>query len=173
MEPMSFKRPLIITAVLATLLVATGVSIDALTFAPLGLLVVFWQILRALYYVLRRNWPALKLCGLRLLIWIAAMFVLVMVHDYYQKITQKSADTLVAALQTYRAREGRYPRELDALAPRDIAQVPLTVNSPGAGRPFRYRLDGDAGERYTLSFNSGFRLQHIYDSTTKKWELRD
>ena len=109
MEPMSFKRPLIITAVLATLLVATGVSIDALTFAPLGLLVVFWQILRALYYVLRRNWPALKLCGLRLLIWIAAMFVLVMVHDYYQKITQKSADTLVAALQTYRAREGRYP----------------------------------------------------------------
>ena len=42
MEPMSFKRPLIITAVLATLLVATGVSIDALTFAPLGLLAAFY-----------------------------------------------------------------------------------------------------------------------------------
>lgn len=173
MEPMSFKRPLLITAALATLLVAGGIYVDALSIAPLCLLAVVWQVLRALYYVLRRNWPALKLCGLRLLIWIAAMFALIMVHNYYLKITQQRADTLVAALQTYRAREGRFPAELEALVPRDIALVPPMVNGPGAGRPFRYRLYGDAGEKYTLIFHSGFRLQHSYDSTVMKWEVRD
>ena len=169
----AYKRPLIISVVLATLIVAAGVWADALSIAPLCLLAALWQIVRGLYYLLRRQWLGLKLCGLRLLIWIAAMFLLVAVHSYYKDITQQRGDALVTALQAYRAREGRYPRDLAALAPRDITEVPLTAQSPGEGRPFRYRLDGEAGENYQLMFHTGFRWQHTFDPKVGKWVMTD
>ena len=173
MNTTAYKRPLIISAVLAALIVAAGVWANALLYAPLCLLAALWQIVRGLYYLLRRKWPALKLCGLRLLIWIAAMFLLTAVHSYYKDITQQRGEALVTALQSYRVREGRYPRELAALAPRDIAGIPLTVQSPGEGRPFRYRLEGETGANYQLMFHTGFRWQHTYDPKVGKWVMTD
>ena len=169
----SFKRPLIISGALACALVAVGWYHDALMFAPIGLLAVFWQTLRALYYVVRRNWPALKLCGIRVLIWFAAMAILVGVHDHYLNATKKNAEALVASLQSYRAREGHFPPDLGALAPRDIATVPQAMMAPANVYPFRYRVAGDKPDNYTLRFFTGFRHQHIYDSETGKWEVTD
>jgi hypothetical protein len=173
MESASIKRPLIISVALAVVLVAIGWYQDALVFAPIGLLVVFWQVLRAIYYVLRRNRPALKLCGARALIWFAAMAILVAVHNYYLENTKENANALVASLQTYRTREGRFPDTLEALAPRDISAIPAATMAPGNAYPFRYRVTGDKADHFTLRFHTGFRHQHTYDSATGKWDLTD
>lgn len=173
MQIAAIKRPLIISLALACALVAVGWYQDALVFAPIGLVAVFWQALRALYYVVRRSWRALKLCGIRVLIWIAAMVILVVVHDHYLSATKKSAEELIVSLQSYRAREGHFPPDLEALAPRDIATVPQATMAPANVYPFRYRVSGDKPDNYTLRFFTGFRHQHIYDSATGKWELTD
>jgi len=173
METASIKRPLIISAVVAGILVAVGWYYDALVFAPLALLAVFWQVLRAGYYSLRRNGPALKLCGMRLLIWAAAMAILIAVHNTYLETTKRNADAVVASLQAYRAREGSFPQNLEVLAPRDIPTVPVATMAPDNVYPFRYRVSGDKAEDFTLRFSTGFRHQHIYDSTTGKWEVTD
>lgn len=158
---------------LAGKLLIAGWYYDPLTYAPLCLLAALWQVLRARYYALRGNWVALKLCGLRLLIWVVAMACLIGAHNYYLKATQKKADALVLSLQSYRVREGRYPHSLKALVPRDISVVPVVTWSPGHLQPFRYRLQGEAGDQFMLMFDSGFRLQRTYDSITAKWTLRD
>ena len=173
MEPASIKRSLIISGALAGLVVVVGWYHDALVFAPVGLLAVIWQALPALYYLIRRNWPALKLCGIRVLIWIAAMAILIAVHSYYLNATKKSAEELVASLQNYRAREGHFPPDLAALAPRDIAAVPQAMMAPATVYPFRYRVAGDKPANYTLRFYTGFRHQHIYDSAAGKWKVTD
>ena len=173
MDAAYFKRPMIVSVILAGILVTVGWYQDALVFAPLCLLAAFWQVLRAMYYALRRNGPALKLCGMRLLIWAAAMAILIAAHNYYLNTTKKSADAVVASLQIYCAREGRFPLNLEALAPRDIPAVPAATMAPGNVYPFRYRVSGDKAENFTLRFYTGFRHQHIYDSTTGKWELTD
>ncbi len=167
------KRPLFISGGLAGMLLIVGWYYDPLTYAPLCLLAVLWQVLRGLYYALRRNWAALKLCGLRLLIWLIAMACLIVAHNFNLKETQKRADVLLSALQSYRAREGRFPPSLDALVPRDVAVLPLVARAPSRLQPFRYRVQGEAGDHFMLMFESGFRLQHTYDSTTAHWTLRD
>ena len=108
---------------LAVLLVLVGWYNDALMFAPFALLILVWQMVCALGYLVLRQWPMLKRCGLRMLIWFAAMAVLVSIHQVYLDSARKKADAVVSALQAYRAREGRYPPNLEALAPRDMAVV--------------------------------------------------
>ena len=80
---------------------------------------------------------------------------------------------MVSVLQSYRAREGRFPQTLDALVPRDIAVLPVVARAPSHVQPFRYRVQGEGGDKFLLMFHSGFRLQHTYDSTTAQWTLRD
>jgi hypothetical protein len=184
-SPAALKKPLLISAGLAGLLVIVGGYNDALMFAPIGLLALCWQVLCALGYTVRRQWLMLKLCGLRMLIWIAALAILTGVHNYYLKTTRQSAQDVVSALQGYRAREGHYPKTLEALAPRDIAVVPLWRMSPSRDYPFHYRPTGAPGTtdawgvyqgqalNYTLRYFTGFRHQHIYDSATGQWTLTD
>mgnify|MGYP003345213355 CR=1 FL=1 len=172
-KPASHKRALTISAVLAVLLVLVGWYNDALMFAPFALLILVWQMVCALGYLVLRQWPMLKRCGLRMLIWFAAMAVLVSIHQVYLDSARKKADAVVSALQAYRAREGRYPPNLEALAPRDMAVVPPYAMSLATVRPFRYRLDGDKGENFDLRFFTGFRHQHIYESAAGKWKVTD
>ncbi len=176
-KPPSFQRALLISAVLAGLLVIMGWFYDALMFVLLPALALIWQVLCALGYTLLRKWHMLKLCGLRMLIWLAAIMTLMFIHDYYLKSTRKSAEAVVSALQTYRAREGRYPPNLEALAPRDMAVVPLWSMSPSGAQPFRYKLVGEKeenkGENFDLRYFTGFRHQHIYESASGKWKLTD
>ena len=184
-QPVSIKRPLMISMALAILLVLFGGYNDALMFAPIGLLVLFCQVLGAVYYSVRRDWRMLKVCGLRALMWIGAMAMLTVIHNYYLNLSKKSAEAVVTALTKYHAREGHYPPKLDALAPRDIAVVPQWGMSPSRDHAFHYRPTGAPGTtdawgvyegnavNYTLRFFSGFRHQHIYDSATGQWKLTD
>lgn len=171
--PPSHKRALLISAVLASLLVIVGWYNDALMFAPFGLLALIWQIVCALGYMVLRRWHMLKRCGARMLIWLAAIAALMFIHDYYLKTTRTSAEAVLSALQAYRAREGRYPPNLEALAPRDMAVVPQWSMAPSRVQPFRYRLEGDKGENFDLRYFTGWRHQHVYESASGTWKLTD
>lgn len=173
METALYKRPLMISATLAAMLLVSGWYIGALLFAPLALLAAVWQILRALYHLLRRQWPALRLCGLRLVIWLIVLMSLIVTHDFYLKRTQAGADAIVAALQSYHVRDGHYPADLSALVPRDISIVPVVTLKPNDKQQFRYWVPEKSADKFTLTFYSGFHMSHTYDSTISRWELRD
>lgn len=166
----AWKRPLTISAVLAVALVGFGWHYDPIFAAMLCLLAMVWQIVRLLYYLLRWNKNGLALGGARLLIWVAAMATAIGVHDHYATRTHAGGEALVAALQAYRAREGRYPEKLEALVPRDIAAIPAMASPAGSNRRFYYRL---SGEQFHLMYVTGFRMGKEFDSGTGKWTELD
>ena len=67
-------------------------------------------------------------------------------------------------------RLARAASELAALAPRDIAEIPLQAAAPFQQRKFVYRSNG---ETFTLMFISGFLVAMQYDSKTGQWENLD
>ena len=165
-----YKRSLWITALLAAALFAGGWFGDAQLMLTLCVVVVLWQVLRLLYYLLLWNRASLAAGGVRLLIWMAATSGVIYVYDHQTTLTRTRGDALVSALQAYRAREGRYPQNLEALAPRDIAAIPLVALRPGSELMFRYRLIGD---HFRLMYATGIRAGQEYDSEKGRWEALD
>ncbi len=170
MDLAAYKRPLMISAGLAAVLAACAWYYDAMTIAMLCVLAVLWQILRLLYYLLRWNRSGLAAGGIRLLIWVAAAASAMTAHGHYGKLSRASGDALVAALQAYRAREGRYPQNLEALVPRDIAAIPTVALIPSREQKFRYRL---VENQFRLMYVAGFRMASEFDSEKAKWEELD
>ena len=152
-----YKRSLWISAALAMVLLACAWYYDAILIAMLCVVAALWQVLRLLYYLMRWNRVGLVAGGIRLLIWVAATAGVMLAHEHYSKLTQARGEALVSALQAYRAREGRYPQNLQALA-------------PGSERKFRYRL---MENHFRLMYVSGFRMASEYDSEKTKWETLD
>jgi len=165
-----YKRPLLISAGLGIALAACAWYYDAMLIAMLCVAAVLWQLARLLYYLLRWNRGGLAAGGIRLLIWVAALFSAMTAQDYYGKLTRARGDALVAALQTYRAREGRYPQNLEALVPRDIAAIPVVALNPSSDQKFRYRISEN---NFRLMYIAGFRMASEYDSESAKWEELD
>lgn len=167
----AWKRPLTISAVLAAGMAVLAWYFDPLFVTLLCLVAILWQIVRLLVDLLRWNKNGLALGGVRLVIWVGAMAATIGALDYYTTRAQAGGEALVAALQAYRAREGRYPEKLEALAPRDIAAVPLMPSPPGRSeRSFYYRL---SGEHFRLMYYTGIRMGKEFDSSTGKWEALD
>lgn len=170
MDLAPYKRLLMISAGLALVLAACAWYYDAMLIAMLCVLAVMWQLARLLYYLLRWNRGGLAAGGIRLLIWVAALFSAMTAQDYYGTLTRARGDALVTALQAYRAREGRYPQDLDALAPRDIAAIPVVALLPSREQKFRYRIYEN---QFRLMYIAGFRMASEYDSEKAKWEELD
>ncbi len=165
-----YKRSLWINAALAVVLLACAWYYDAMLIAMLCVAAVLWQVLRLFYYLLRWNRAGLAAGGIRLLIWVSATTGVMMTLDHYSSLTQARGEALVQALQAYRAREGRYPQSLEALAPRDITQIPEVALAPSSGRKFHYRL---VENQFRLMYVIGFRMASEYDSEKAKWESLD
>lgn len=171
MEATSLKRPLVISAVFVLVMIAgIGLFVDIVFAAMIALLAGIWQIVRLLYYAVRNNGRGLKLVGARLLMWGAAMFGMMALFGHYMDRARAEGDTLVAALKTYHVREGRYPEQLEALAPRDIPVIAKVKVNPMREQPFRYRSNG---KNFTLLYVTGFRMGALYDSERAKWEPLD
>jgi hypothetical protein len=165
------KHPLTITAVAVAVLAALAAYFfDAMLVALLCVLLALWQIIRALYHAVSHNVGALKWDGVRFVVWVAACVGATNVHDRYITLTKERGESIVAALKTYHAREGGYPKTLDALAPRDMAAVPTVALVPASGTKFNYRSDG---AKFTLAYSPGFLMMTEYDSTTARWDTRD
>lgn len=170
MDAVSLKRPLMISAVLMLVLVAGAWYLDAVVAVMLCLLAAAWQVLRLLYYAVRRNSGALKLAGMRFLMWAVVMTGTIAAMGHYSSQARTRGDTLVAALQAHRAKEGRYPDKLEALVPRDMTAIPEVTLNPVREGKFRYRSNGNS---FRLMYVTGFRMGYEYDSETAKWEALD
>jgi hypothetical protein len=170
MEAVSLKRPLIISAVFILVLVMGVWYLDTMFAAMLCLLAILWQILRLLYYAVRRNSNRLKLIGARFVMWVAAIVSMMTLFNHYSSRAQASGETVLAALQAHRAREGSYPEKLEALVPRDMAAIPMVALNPVREGKFRYRSNG---KTFTLMYVTGFRMGSVYDSEAAKWEALD
>jgi hypothetical protein len=166
----AWRRPLIVSAVLAGLLLALAWYNEPMFAAMLCMLAVLFQLLRLLYYLIGWNKHGLAGSGVRLLIWVAAMVGAGAIHAQYADQARKNGEALVAVLQSYRAREGRYPPNLEALVPRDVAAVPVPASPPGSPRKFHYRL---SGEHFRLMYVTGFRMGSEFSSENGKWEALD
>jgi hypothetical protein len=159
-----------ISAGLGIVLAACAWYYDAMLIAMLCVLAVLWQLARLLYYLLRWNRGGLAAGGIRLLIWVAATASAMTAQDHYGKLTRARGDALVAALQAYRAREGRYPQNLEALVPRNIAAIPMVALMPGSNQKFKYRIFEN---NFRLMYVAGFRMASEYDSENAKWAELD
>jgi hypothetical protein len=133
-------------------------------------IVVLLQGLLLVINALLRRWHQVKLAAARVGIWSAVVALGAVSHNHFTDVTRARAESLVAALKAYHAREGRYPDVLEALVPKDIKAVPVSVQSLSRERPFRY--DTREGQ-YTLSYFPGFRLMTTYRSESGKWQTLD
>ena len=170
MDLAPYKRPLMVSAGLGIALAACAWYYDAMLIAMLCVLAVLWQLARLLYYLLRWNRGGLTAGGIRLLIWVAATASAMTAQDHYGKLTRARGDALVVALQAYRAREGRYPQNLEALVPRDLAAIPMVALMPSSKQKFKYRIFEN---NFRLMYVAGFRMASEYDSENAKWEELD
>jgi hypothetical protein len=166
----SLKRSLTISALFVVVVVIGAGFVDVTIAIMLCVMAVAWQILRLLYYALRWNTAGLKLIGIRLLMWVAAAFGTGAILGHYSDQARAQGNTLVAALQAHRAREGRYPEKLEALVPRDIAAIPMVAQNPIHEKKFIYHSNGNT---YTLLYVTGFRMGASYNSDEAKWEVLD
>jgi hypothetical protein len=170
LEAKRFNYSVAVSAALAVLLAACAWYYDAKLIAMLCVVAVMWQLARLLYYLVRWNRSGLVAGGIRLLFWVAATASAMTALDYYGKLTRERGDALVTALQAHRAREGVYPKELEALVPRYIAAIPAAALWPSREQKFKYRLSEN---NFRLMYVSGFRMASEYDSETSKWEELD
>jgi hypothetical protein len=171
MDAVPLKRPLIISALFILVLMAgVGLFLDVVLAIMIGMLAVVWQILRLLYYAVRWNTRGLKLIGARLLMWMAAAFGMGAMMGHYSDQARAQGNALIAALQVHRAREGRYPEQLEALVPKDIGAISMVKLNPFREQTFRYRSNG---KTFTLLYVTGFRMGALYDSESAKWEALD
>ncbi|MFN2240077.1 MAG: hypothetical protein ABR524_11860 [Thermoanaerobaculia bacterium] len=76
------------------------------------------------------------------------------------------ATPLLTALETHKAREGRYPQYLDQLIPRDLGAIPLASGSSEAKSPFVYDGKDQSFELFFLLPSSSdlflYRSSHDY-----------
>jgi hypothetical protein len=165
-----YKRPLMVSALLIVAVTAGGWFSDMMVAIMVSMLVILWQILRLLYYAVRWNKTGLALSSMRFLMWMAAAVAAGATVGHYSDQARAQGNTLVAALQAHHAREARYPEKLEALAPRDIAAIPVIAMSPVRDGSFRYHSNG---KTFFLIYVTGFRMGASYDSEAAQWVALD
>lgn len=78
-------------------------------------------------------------------------------------VLKERARLVSTAVEQFRSREGIYPSSLEALVPKDLAELP-----PG----YRY-LHSKDGDPYLYYPSNLAPRPVVYDFKTKSWELRD
>lgn len=76
------------------------------------------------------------------------------------------ANRLVEAIDQFEADEGRFPSELSALLPGDLAAIPKTLD----GRDFQYTLDTAQGYYLCFEVLSVRNLACCYHHRLKVWD---
>jgi hypothetical protein len=86
----------------------------------------------------------------------------------YNQEDQPKAELIIAALDAYRARNGRYPPSLDALAPQFMPQLPV----PRQYGIIDYVVD-EPGEKCWVAYNTHRDYVKEYDCRTREWLVFD
>ena len=97
---------------------------------------------------------------------LALIFVSICIISYgihMGSVLKERARLVSTAVEQFRSREGIYPSSLEALVPKDLAELPPSYR-------YLYRKDGDPYLYYPSNLAP---RPVIYDFKTKSWELRD
>jgi hypothetical protein len=86
----------------------------------------------------------------------------------YNQEDQPKAELIIAALDAYRARNGRYPPSLDELAPQFMPQLPV----PRQYGIIDYVVD-EPGEKCWVAYNTHRDYVKEYDCRTRQWLVFD
>jgi hypothetical protein len=82
----------------------------------------------------------------------------------------QGAQDIVAAVESFRAKEARYPEALEDLAPHYLPRVPRGDIKPWAGG---YRYWGEEGVRYLSYAPPPWPVRRIYDFRKREWRIDD
>jgi hypothetical protein len=82
----------------------------------------------------------------------------------------QGAHEIVAAVEQVRAKEGRYPKALEELAPGTLARLPWGNINPWV-MPYRYWQEGAAS--YFSYTPPPWPVQRIYNFQTREWRIND
>jgi hypothetical protein len=101
---------------------------------------------------------------------VAVVLGLVVVGDCHVELlhTRAIGDRVVAALEAYRGRHGRYPRTIDELVPRYLAEKPRGWALTGV--PRRFYLAGEDKGFVLFFWHWGYQ---VYTSHDRRWRNRN
>ena len=96
-------------------------------------------------------------------------FLLVLANDAFQRgVAETNAEKVVAACESYRVDNGRFPRKLDQLVPRYLDSVPVAKYCLGPGR-FIYTSSENTGVAKLFWYVAPPRLRKVYDFEARSW----
>ena len=97
---------------------------------------------------------------------VAALAVIIVAN----RVAEEHAEQVIAAVEAFKMKQGRYPEKLEELVPAYLPEVPL-AKPLGAARRFRYlTADGEHTLMYTVVPPFGRRL---YSFERKRWSALD
>lgn len=116
---------------------------------------------------------------IRFAVYLAAVGVVLSLIPINRRVAEERAERIIAAVDNYKAANGKYPDRLDQLAPQFIAEIPAKARVTLTDSGFRYYAGSyDAGsavkESHTLMYVAmppfGRRTYHF---ETKTWGFID
>jgi hypothetical protein len=107
---------------------------------------------------------------IRLAVYLTAVGVVLSLIQINKSIAKERAERIIAAVENYKAANGKYPNRLNELAPKFIAEIPDKARVTFTDSGFRYLV----GERHTLMYVSMPPFgRTTYNFETKSWGFID
>jgi hypothetical protein len=107
---------------------------------------------------------------IRFSLYLTAVGVVLSLIPINRQIAQDRAERIIAAVENYKAAEGRYPDRLDQLVPKFMAEVPAKARVAFTDSGFRY-LAGDGPMLMYVAMPPFGR--RIYTFETRSWGFID
>ena len=154
----------------SALLVAAAFTLDPTLSIFLGGIAVVFHLVRTLLALRSASRSGLGDNGRRLVVYGAVFALSSVVYGANAGMVRDSAGAIIAALGEYRDQSGSYPERLSDLVPGNLPEMPSAAPLLVVDRWFRYRRS----ERgFELSYESGFLVERVYDSSTGTWSARE
>jgi hypothetical protein len=154
-----------------------GLSLLLILFDGLGVYAFLLGAILILVYLPRSLW-AKKYAAcrkerlIRFGIYLSAVGVVLCLIPINKEIGEERAERIIAAVESYKSANGKYPDGLDQLAPQFIAEVPTKARVSFGDNGFRYRAGSDG--RPTLMYVALPPFgRRIYSFETKSWGFID
>ncbi|MCX7168106.1 MAG: hypothetical protein NTV11_17775 [Rhodocyclales bacterium] len=107
---------------------------------------------------------------IRFVVYLAAVGTVLSLIPINRQIAEERAERIIAAVENYKAANGRYPDRLDQLVPQFIAVIPAKARATFTDSGFRYF----AGESHTLMYVAMPPFgRRTYNFETKSWGFMD
>ncbi len=109
---------------------------------------------------------------IRFAIYLSAVVVILGLIPINKQIAEERAERIIAAVENYKAANGKYPDRLDQLAPQFIAEIPTKARISFADIGFRYHA-GSEGRPTLMYLAMPPYYRRVYSFQTKSWGFID